>query len=57
MGESAGQRRLVIRRLVGIRPAAQSYLETTIMPNSDVLVWVSDDLDERFEVVFVGPYA
>lgn len=29
---------------------------TTIMPNEDVLVWVADDVDERFEVIFIGPY-
>lgn len=37
-------------------PGSQGYMNT-IMPNGDSVIWVPDDLDERFAVLFVGPLA
>jgi hypothetical protein len=35
-------------------PGSQGFMATT-MPNGDLLIWVSDDVDRRFEVSYAGP--
>jgi hypothetical protein len=35
-------------------PGSQGFMNT-LMPNGDSVIWVPDDVDRRFEVLYVGP--